>query len=476
MATNLRSASGDGLRTERPLRILQTSTADRGGGAEGVAWNLFQAYRALGHGSWLAVGSQRSNAPDVLTIPNDAHRNRWARACINVGHAMSPLVGRIKGAGRLRNVIRDDIGQPLRAFESRRGHEDVAFPASWHVLDLPPERPDVLHCHNLHGGYFDVRALPWLSEQLPVVMTLHDAWLLSGHCAHSFDCERWQSGCGQCPDLTIGPAIRRDATAYNWLRKKNVYSRTRLYVATPSHWLMGKVEQSMLAPAIVEGRVIPYGVDLSVFSPPTSESVRASLNLPADARIILFAANGIRRNIWKDYETMRAAVSLLADRVRNRRLLFLALGDDGPAERVGRAEIRFIPFQDNPGLVTRYYQAADVYVHAARADTFPNSVLEALACGTPVVATAVGGISEQVQSLHSRDTTAPTGVLVPPGNPGEMAAALEVLLYDENVRGRLSHNAAHDARQRFDLTRQVEEYLSWYQAIVSDRRSKEVAH
>ena len=110
---------------------------------------------------------------------------------------------------------------------------------------------------------------------MPTVLTLHDAWLLSGHCAHSFDCERWKTGCGECPDLTIEPAIRRDATADNWVRKRDIYARSRLYVATPSPWLMGRVEQSMLAPAVEQARVIPNGVDLSVFRPADKRSIRA---------------------------------------------------------------------------------------------------------------------------------------------------------------------------------------------------------
>src|SRR5439155_11546406 len=122
-----------------------------------------------------------------------------------------------------------------------------------------PQRPDLVHCHNLHAKYFDLRVLPWLSRQVPVVLTLHDAWMLSGLCCHSFDCERWRTGCGQCPHLTLYPTIYPgipDATHLNWKRKRKIYRRSRLYVATPSRWLMQKVKQSILAPAVIEARVI----------------------------------------------------------------------------------------------------------------------------------------------------------------------------------------------------------------------------
>ena len=140
-------------------------------------------------------------------------------------------------------------------------------------------------------------------------------------------------------------------------------------------------------------------------------------------------------------------------------MLFLALGEEAPTERIGQAEVRFIPYQKELETVARYYQAADIYLHAARADTFPNTVLEALACGTPVVATAVGGIPEQVKD----DVT---GRLVPPEDAEAMAEAIIILLTDEALRRRLGYGAGQDAQIRFGLSRQVDTYLEWYRAIV----------
>ena len=452
------------------LNILQVSTMDRGGGAEKVAWDLFQAYRDLGHNSWLAVRTKRTDDSEVISLAGDSERSAWARFWLSMQE------------GRLNSFVLDRldwVAEPIRRLKIRQGLEDFEFPATRRLLELTPERPDVIHCHNLHEGYFDLRRLTTLSHQVPVVLTLHDEWLLTGHCAYTLDCDRWKIGCGSCPDLQIYPAIARDATAYNWRRKKKIFADSQIYVSAPCHWLLEEIEQSLAAAGIVESRIIPYGVDLSYFYPSDRRIVRARLDIPDQTKVLLFTANGVRRNRFKDYETIRAAVAQVSEDMQSQDVLFIALGEDSPAEQIGSSEVRFIPYKTDIGLVATYFQAADLYLHAANADTFPNVVLEALACGTPVIATAVGGIPEQIKGLT--DTGMPiskwnqfgadeaTGVLVKAGDASAMAIAVEKLLKDESLCCRLGHNAANDARRRFDIKREVVEYLDWYRQLVENR-------
>jgi len=455
------------------LNILQVNTADTGGGAERVVYNLLQAYSDLGHNSWLAVGAKRSNHSAVFEICNSRFP-AWTSFCRSFDKKLESV---FRKAPRLWRVA-PFLEHPPREIKRFLGIEVFDYPGSRRIAKLPPQRPDVIHYHNLHDGYFDLRALPRLSRETPAVFTLHDAWLLSGHCAHSFDCDRWKTGCGSCPNLGIYPSIERDATAYNWRQKQKIFAQSRCYVSTPSQWLMSKVQQSILAPAVVEARVVHNGVDLRVFKPGDRESARRSLGISPNTRIVLFSANGIKRNIWRDYETLRKALTLVAEQPAKHELLFIALGEiqDTPDERIGHAKLRFIPHQKDPQKLIPYNQAADVYIHASRADTFPNTVLEALACGVPVVATAVGGIPEQVKGLAGEDHILPelnrygadqaTGALVPLGDAQALAGYVQTLLTDEPLRRRIADNAAQDARERFDLKRQTGIFLSWYEDLL----------
>lgn len=456
--------------TDAELRVVHVNTHDTRGGAAQAAWRLHRAYPARGVTSFMAVKRKSSDDPGVVVVPNRESRPWPTRVLQRV----ADRVGRSNGLARATGRALRRLAEPERQRDLRRGVEDFHFPGTWRLFDLLPERPDIVHCHNLHGGYFDLRALPTIAKRAPVVLNLHDAWLLSGHCAYSFGCERWKTGCGECPDLTILPAVQADATDYNWRRKRDIFAELSLHVVAPSRWLMDRVAASMLAPAVRSARVIPYGIDLSVFRPGDRRRARMHLGLPQDAWVVLLAADGIRANSRKDFATARAAVAAAAERLYDApgELLLLALGEASEPEHIGNATVRFVPFQDDPALVAEHYRAADLYLHTAREDNFPNTVLEALACGTPVVAAAVGGVPEQVRSLTAvagsgaSGEASATGMLVPLGDADALSAAIVRLLADPALRVRLAENAARDARRRFGIDRYADAFVAWYGEIL----------
>lgn len=457
-----------------PLRILQLNMVDARGGAARVARDIHRIYRSRGIRSWMAVRIKFSSDADVFQIPNDSLRSPWARFWLSVWNKI-PSHSKGKSALKFRNIL-FRVARPRWAWNDWWGLEDLDYPATLDILNLPPEKPDLIHGHNLHLGYFDLRALPWLSHQIPLFLTLHDAWLLTGHCAYPFDCERWLSGCGFCPYLSSYPPVKRDSTMYNWQRKRTIFENSKLYVAAPSRWLLGMAERSILSLGIVESRVVHNGIDLTIFHPSDQSSARRALGLPHSDPILLFTAHWVRINFQKDYSTLRQAIELLADRVGIRKIICIALGDDQPSEHVesaGSIEIHFIPYQDDIKKMPLYYQAADIYVHATRADNLPNTISEALACGKPVIASAVGGIPEQIRGLENAPgilgrygLDEATGILVPPEDAVSMADAIDFLLSHDLQRLRLGKNAAGDARQRFDLEQQSSVYLKWYEEIL----------
>jgi glycosyltransferase involved in cell wall biosynthesis len=435
------------------MNILQVSTADRGGGAEGSARNLFLTYRDRGHGSWLAVGRKYGDDPNVLEIPRVRPPNPRGVILGALAELARRQEQRVPWARRLARIF-DRLADKARWQAWHEGREEFAFAGSHRLLDLPPVKPDLVHCHNLHGWYFDLRVLPKIAARVPVVLNLRDAWLLTGHCAYPCDCPRWAEGCGHCPDLVRYPGVHRDATALNRANKNSILSQGRFFVTAPAQWLLDAARESTL-PAAAEYRLIPNGIDLSLFTPGDRAAARERLGLPAGP-LVLFAASS-RKNVYKDPDTMFATIREVAERRPD--ACFVCLGQATPPDELGAARVIAVPFQGNPAAVADYYRAADVFVHTARAEAFGKTATEAMACGTPVVATAVGGLRDQILDGE-------TGFLAPLGDATGHARAVLRLLDEGPLLDACRAGAARRGAE-FGLDRQVDSYLEWYREILS---------
>ena len=143
---------------KRLRNILQVNTTDEGGGAEKITYNLHCIYRKKGYTAGLIVGNKRTDDPTVFAIPKKSN-SLWMRLCFISSCLFLPLVGKIRGVEWLRQRLQD-IGQPKKSWEIYKGHEHFEFPESWRIFDTFAKKPDIIHCHNLHGDYFDLRLLP----------------------------------------------------------------------------------------------------------------------------------------------------------------------------------------------------------------------------------------------------------------------------------------------------------------------------
>jgi len=439
------------------LKILQVNTSDSGGGAEKVASGLHRCYLERGLDAWLAVGERASALEHVAELPNEQMRGAWAAALTRTAaRVATPPVGMRRLAGRALLLA----AEPSRYAAVAQGVEDFDFPGTARLFELSGGAPDVLHLHNLHGYYFDLRRLPELSAGQPTILTMHDPWPLTGHCAHPIDCPRWRVGCGNCPDLERYVPIRKDASARNFIIKRDALGRSDLCFATPSQWLMRMTEESGVLGDSARARVIPNGVDTAVFGPGDRAAARDALGLPLDAEIVLLAAKDLSNNPFKDYRTLAAALGLLAH--ERERLVLVALGDEDGTTSIEGVDVRAVPFVEDQAQVAQYYRAADGYVHAARAENLPLAVIEAMACGTPVVASAVGGVPEIVVDGEC-------GSLVAPGDATALAGAVGYLLDDAALRDSFARAGLVRVSERFTLQRQADAYLEWYAELRAGR-------
>jgi glycosyltransferase involved in cell wall biosynthesis len=406
----------------RPLRIVHLSTVDIKGGAAKTAWKLHERLRERGHESILVVGQKQSSDPDIRVIDNS----------------------------RARRGMR---GRGLRLLEAR-GLQYLDHPGSHQVAELVGGDWDVTHAHNLHGGYFDLAALHRLSRRAPLILTLQDMWLLTGHCAYSFECDRWRGECGSCPDLSIYPAIPRDATKANLRRKGRLVGSLDLAIASPARWLLDLARESYLGTK--PSRLIPNPVDTRIFAPGDARSARAALDLPQDRPIALFPANLGLDNPFKGGWMVESAIGMLRD------LGVLGVSFGSAPDKTCQNMLVLAETVDE-ARVAEAYRAADVVVYPSRADTSPLAILEAFATAKPVVATRVGGIPELVADGR-------TGLLVEYGDAPALAGAIRRLLEAPELARVLGAAGLAEARRRYDLDVVVDAWLAWYHELSDGRR------
>ncbi|MEW5939452.1 MAG: glycosyltransferase [Chloroflexota bacterium] len=436
------------------MNILLLNTYDAGGGAENAARDLLRAYRDLGHDARLLVRHERGNDAYVQRLDPYAGTFFWGQWCAALEDWLDKRPA-FPGKFRLMDWLRR-TAHPQRWLDHLSGADDFTYPASRGLL-ADPWTPDAIHAHNLHGDYFDMRAFESLGQRVPIVWTLHDTWAFTGHCGHFLECDRWRIGCGHCPDLKRPPGILRDATAKNFRAKRQIYARSNFAVATPSRWLMSFVEQSILKDK--ERRVIPNGVDLSVFHPGDQRAARRELGLRKGDFICLYVSSfGAAANPYKDFATVARAVELL--RAANADIFFVCMGGARESRGTNSLETGFV---HDPKRVAGYYRAADVLLHAANAENFPSVILEAMACGTAVVATAVGGIGEQI-------TDGETGAAVPKNDAEAMAGRVLQWVADPARRAEVGRAAAIRVRENFDLKLQASRYVDWFETLVKSFR------
>jgi len=308
--------------------------------------------------------------------------------------------------------------------------------------------PDIIHLHNIHGYYSNLKIITDYAKKanIPVVLTLHDCWTFTGHCAH-FElagCDRWKTGCFDCPEKKTYPqSFLLDNSKKNYQKKKEAFGGLDLTVVGVSDWLSRLAGESILKSNDIV--TIHNGIDLAKFKPAESD-FKARYGLEGK-KIILGVASE-----WNDAKG-------LADFVK----LACILGDDyrlvlaGVTEKIKNQlpeSIIAIERTDSIEGLCEIYTAADVFLNMTYNDSFPTVNLEALACGTPVVTYRTGGSPEAIDDTCGAVTAERSA-----------ESAFEAIKAVEGI----SAEACIARAAQFDMNRKFGEYLKLYEDILAKK-------
>ncbi|MBK9336041.1 MAG: glycosyltransferase family 4 protein [Lewinellaceae bacterium] len=322
-------------------------------------------------------------------------------------------------------------------------------------------KADVLHLHWINQGFLSLKNLGQLADLgKPIVWTLHDMWAFTGGCHYSGTCEQYLRECGHCPFLRRPGAS--DLSHRIWLRKKKEFP-ANLHFVTCSAWLAERARTSgLLRRYSVQS--IPNPIDTTVFAPASAEkrlAFRRQLGINDASLVVLFVAMKVQDE-RKGFRYLQQALVELKAQQPDRQIDLLILGHSRPED------LAALPYPCHPlGMVqdaeklALAYGASDVFVIPSLEDNLPNTVMEALSCGTPVVGFQTGGIPEMVDHLRN-------GFVVPQRDSGALTEGIRWIYEKEAAAMETLRAAARTKVETHYAGRVVaEQHLALYQKVLS---------
>lgn len=319
------------------------------------------------------------------------------------------------------------------------------------------EGADIIHLHWVAGMIDHRRFFKSLSHKR-IIWTLHDMNPFTGGCHYVSVCNKYKTGCDACPQLGL-----RDLLGFSkgiWSRKEEAYRNVKMMIVSPSRWLAGCAQESFLLKNM-DIRTIPNGVPLMKMCPRDKVVSRARFGLPKDKFILLFGA---------DYKTERKGLKYLFDalkimerRVDPERFVLVTFGAGGRVlDRDTGCAIHRLGVVSGHEALSFCYSQADLFILPSTEDNFPNTVLEAMACGVPVVASDVGGIPEMV-------VPGETGLLAKAKSAEDLAEKICWMLEHPKERLLMGKNGRMLVEREYGLKEHAGRYLELYQQNGSAR-------
>ena len=329
------------------------------------------------------------------------------------------------------------------------------------ITRLPEfKEADLIHLHWINQGMLSLKVIrKILASGKPVVWTMHDMWPCTGICHHARTCTAFHSECGACP--MIYSQKRKDLSTRIFRQKQRLYASGGIHFVTCSHWLEGMAKQSALL-VNQPVSVIPNPISTTLFHPMKQTEARQKLALPTESKLILFGSVKLTDK-RKGIDYMVEACRLLAKQhpALKEQLALVAVG-------MHAAELQpLVPFKvHNMGYVkeehqlVEIYNAADLYVIPSLDENLPNTIMEAMACGTPCVGFPTGGIPEMIDHLKN-------GYLTKEHSAEQLAEGIYTLLTTPAYES-LSHEAVAKVNACYSERSVANQYGQLYAKLLKE--------
>lgn len=408
------------------MKILLVNTTSRTGGASIACQRLKHALEGRGHEVRLMVRADVAKEATIFQRAAAKMRFVWERLCLL----------RYIPYSRVFSIDDGRCGRDITATDDYR----------W---------ADVVHLHWVNQAMVSLLQLKRLFERCKadgkcVVWTLHDTWPATGICHLPGTCEKWKTGCNDCPLLRTS---HPDLAATVAEQKMRAYQQGDVRFVACSQYMRDNVLQA----ALMRGQKvtdIPNPLDTDFFSPGAEE--RQRLGLPSEKRLVLFVAYNVNDDN-KNFRLVQQAVEKIVAAAPSKKdeIAIVPVGKNATQWK-DRFSCEVVPFEyvsDN-AMMRSLYRSCDVLVVASKMENLPNTIAEAKACGLPVVATRVGGIPEMVSHKNS-------GFLIESDDAESMAEGLRFVLFEADAAA-LSAAARQEAVTNYSEENVAQRYEQLY--------------
>ena len=358
--------------------VTTVNTADFQGGAGKAAHRLNLALRGEGVNAFMVSLHKQSVSP-------------WSVRAVERRTESSASLENLKNFWR-------ETAEPVLIKNNRTTFSSTIFSVDPFGLDLT-EIPSVAASRLVHlhwtNGFLSPRSIRTLKDSgAPVVWTLHDQWAFTAGCHYASGCENFVEGCRVCPQIAYDDAGFVDAV---FREKLACFRDMEITVVTPSVWMAECAKRSAIF-RNADVRVVRNPFDFSVFKPVDTEQRRAlrqAVGLNHDDVAVLFGAQqvGDKR---KGYGLLIEALRTLQE-TEGRTFKLFAFGRTNHESQMHGLPIYELGEVHDEARLAGHYSMADMFVLPSLEDNYPNTMIESLACGTPVVGYNIGGVADAVK-------------------------------------------------------------------------------
>lgn len=428
------------------MKILQISTCDINGGAARAAYRLHRGLREIGQDCRMLVRHKESQDDSVFLVdakerPENPNEDFFLSAII----------------------------QPYYIDSNQTELSNTLFSLSYPGYDLSGlpvvQSADIINLHWVAQYQSLVTLHRLFSLGKPVVWTLHDQWAFTGGCHYSAGCEKYQSDCVECPQMEDDPfnlpaAILKD--------KLEIFKNADLTIVTPSRWMALCARKSKLFKGL-KIEVIPNSLETDIYTPLPKPEAKEEIGISPQGITMLFGAIDGSEKRKGFFELVKAIKFCLNEDVfqkllQDDKIRLVCFGR--PSEELESIGIPFVALGplDSDEKIRSAYSAADIFLLPSLEDNLPNTILESMSCGTPVVAFDVGGLPDMV-------TNGVTGQLVPLSDTRKMGETIIDLIRKPDLRKSMGKEGRKRAEKEYSLSVQAGHYSDLYKELHPGNKS-----